>query len=194
VRRKRTRKAEQRLLGRIEMSIAKANLLGTDVLRVLTPHKSGLVPTGTEWLHEVKYDVYRMMIIREQDRVRLISSGGHDWAQHFPLIVEAALKLRQEHFVIDGEAVLLDPGGVSDFVALHSGKRNELAQLYAFDMLASDGEDHRWLPLGRSIEPKLTWLCASCATQRRKWKRLRLLDRDFGTRRSTQQSFEVEGG
>jgi ATP-dependent DNA ligase len=40
-------------------------------------------------------------------------------------IVEAALKLRQQHFVIDGEAVVLGPGGVSDFVALNSGKRNE---------------------------------------------------------------------
>jgi ATP-dependent DNA ligase len=75
--------------------------------------------------------------------VRLISSGGHDWAQHFPLIVEAALKLRQQHFVIDGEAVVLGSDGVSDFVALHSGKRNEQAQLYAFDMLAGDGADYR---------------------------------------------------
>jgi ATP-dependent DNA ligase len=45
--------------------------------------------------------------------------------------------------VIDGEG----PDGVSDFGALHSGKCNELAQLYAFDMLAGDGENHRRLPL-----------------------------------------------
>jgi bifunctional non-homologous end joining protein LigD len=45
------------------------------------------------------------------------------------------LKLRQPHLVIDGETVVLGPDGVSDFAALHSGKHNEQARLYAFDML-----------------------------------------------------------
>jgi bifunctional non-homologous end joining protein LigD len=104
-----------------------------------------MVPTGPAWLHEVKYDGYRMMmVIREQDRVRLISSGGHDWARRFPLIVEAALKLRQSHFIIDGEAVVLGEGGVSDFDALH--KHHERAQLYAFDMLAGDERTARIRP------------------------------------------------
>jgi bifunctional non-homologous end joining protein LigD len=105
------------------------------------------VPASPDWLHEVKYDGYRMMLIREQDRVRLISRGGHDWVRCFPLIVAAALKLRQEHFVLDGETVVLGPDGVSDFAALHSGRHNERAQLYAFDMLAGDGEDQRQLSL-----------------------------------------------
>jgi ATP-dependent DNA ligase len=111
------------------------------------PIKADKVPAGADWLHEVKYDGYRMMLIREQDRVRLISRGGHDWARRFPFIVSAALKLRQEHFVLDGETVVLDPDGVSDFGALHSGRHNEQAQFYAFDMLAGDGEDQRQLPL-----------------------------------------------
>jgi bifunctional non-homologous end joining protein LigD len=111
------------------------------------PTKADKVPAGPDWLHEVKYDGYRMMLIREQGRVRLISRGGHDWAWRFPLIITAALKLRQEHFVIDGETVVLGPDGVSDFAALHSGKHDERAQLYAFDMLAGDGEDQRHLPL-----------------------------------------------
>jgi hypothetical protein len=78
------------------------------------PTKADRVPTGRDWLHEVKYDGYRMMRIRERDRVRLISRGGYDLARHLPLIVEAALNLRQQHFVIDGEAVVLGPDGVSD--------------------------------------------------------------------------------
>jgi bifunctional non-homologous end joining protein LigD len=49
--------------------------------------------------------------------------------------------------VLDGETVVLGPDGVSEFAALHSGRHNERAQLYAFDMLAGDGEDHRQLPL-----------------------------------------------
>jgi len=93
------------------------------------PTKAHTVPAGPDWLHEVKYDGYRMMLIREQDRVRLISRGGHDWARRFPLIVAAALKLRQDHFVIDGETVVLGPDGVSDFAALRSGRHNERAQL-----------------------------------------------------------------
>jgi bifunctional non-homologous end joining protein LigD len=111
------------------------------------PIKADKVPAGPDWLHEVKYDGYRMMLIREYNRVRLITRGGRDWARRFPLIVTAALKLRQEHFVVDGETVVLGPDGVSDFAELHSGRHNERAQLYAFDMLAGDGEDQRQLPL-----------------------------------------------
>jgi bifunctional non-homologous end joining protein LigD len=101
------------------------------------------VPAGSDWIHEIKYDGYRMMLIREQDRVRLISRGGVDWVWRFPLIVAAALKLRQKHFVIDGKVVVLDKDGVSDFDALHSRKHDKRAQFYAFDMLAGDGEDFR---------------------------------------------------
>jgi bifunctional non-homologous end joining protein LigD len=111
------------------------------------PTKADKVPTGADWLHEIKYDGYRMMVVREQDRVRLISRGGNDWAQRFPLIVAAALKLRQKHFVIDGEVVVLDKDGVSDFDALAPRKHDKRAQLYAFNTLAGDGEDHRRLPL-----------------------------------------------
>jgi hypothetical protein len=65
------------------------------------PTKADKVPAGCDWIHEIKYDGYRMMLIRDQDRVRLISWGGHDWAKRFPLIAAAALKLRPKHFVID---------------------------------------------------------------------------------------------
>jgi bifunctional non-homologous end joining protein LigD len=61
----------------------------------------------------------------------------------FPLVVAAALKLRPKHFVIDGEAVVLDKDGVSDFDALASRKQDKRAQFYASDMLARDGEDLR---------------------------------------------------
>jgi ATP-dependent DNA ligase len=55
-----------------------------NAVHVFTPTKAAKVPIGPDWLHEVKYDGYRMMVIREQDRVRLISRGGHDWARGFP--------------------------------------------------------------------------------------------------------------
>jgi bifunctional non-homologous end joining protein LigD len=47
------------------------------------------MPNGPGWLHEIKYDGYRMLLVRDQDRVRLISRGRHDWADRFPPIVAA---------------------------------------------------------------------------------------------------------
>jgi|SRR4051794_13728932 bifunctional non-homologous end joining protein LigD len=111
------------------------------------PSRGTTVPSGPEWIHEIKHDGYRMLVTREDKRVRLFSRNGHDWTDRYPWIVEAALKNRQKHFVIDGEAVILGVDGISDFNALHSRKHNEEVQLYAFDMLAADGEDLRTLPL-----------------------------------------------
>jgi bifunctional non-homologous end joining protein LigD len=105
------------------------------------------VPSGKEWVHEIKYDGYRLRLEREDDRVRLITKGGYDWTGRFPWIVEAARRNRTRRFVIDGEAVVLCLDGIADFDALHSGKHNEEAQLCAFDVLAIDGDDLRELPL-----------------------------------------------
>jgi len=112
------------------------------------PTKSASVPDTPDWLHEVKYDGYRLRLARYGDRVRLITRNGYDWTtKRYPWIVESALKNRMKHFVIDGEAVILGVDGRSDFDALHSGRQNEEVQLYAFDMLAGDGDDMRQLPL-----------------------------------------------
>src|SRR5207248_7915574 len=105
------------------------------------------VPTGPDWIHEVKHDGYRMLVIRENDRVHLLSRNGTDWTKRYPWIAEAALKHRQQHFVIDGEAVVLGVDGISDFNALHSRKHEHEVHLYAFDVLAMGGDDLRQLPL-----------------------------------------------
>jgi ATP dependent DNA ligase domain len=105
------------------------------------------VPAGPEWLHEIKYDGYRLRLERAADRVRLITKRGYDWTERYPRIVEAALKNRQKHFVIDGEAIVRGVDGYSDFNALHSGKYNGDVELLAFDILAMDGDDLRDLPL-----------------------------------------------
>ncbi|WP_349253797.1 hypothetical protein [Bradyrhizobium sp. CB2312] len=90
---------------------------------------------------------YRLMVVRENDRVRLFTRNGHDWTKRYPLIVEAALKNRQKQFVIDGEAVVLTMTGIPDWDALHSHQHDDEVQLYAFDILAEDGDDYRRLPL-----------------------------------------------
>ena len=105
------------------------------------------MPSSPEWIHEVKYDGFRLIVHRDGDRVRLLTRNGHDWSGRYPWIVESALKNRTKQFVIDGDAVVLGVDGVSDFEALYSHKHDDEVQLYAFDVLAMDGEDQRRLPL-----------------------------------------------
>jgi bifunctional non-homologous end joining protein LigD len=111
------------------------------------PTKATAVPDGPAWLHEVKYDGYRLRLERDGDRVRLITRNGYDWTKRYPWIVEAALKNRRKQFVIDGEAVVLGVDGIADFNALHSRRQDDQVQLYAFDCLALDGDDLRGLAL-----------------------------------------------
>ena len=89
------------------------------------PTKAAKVPDRPEWLHEIKHDGYRLIVQREDKRVRLFTRNGHDWSGRFPLITEAALRNRNNSFVIDGEAVLLGVDGISDFNGLHSRRHDD---------------------------------------------------------------------
>jgi ATP-dependent DNA ligase len=111
------------------------------------PTRGTKVPAGPDWIHEIKHDGYRLIVARDGARVRLVSRNGHDMTKRYPLIVEAALKNRASSLVIDGEAVLLGVDGVSDFDGLHSRRHDDEVMLYAFDILALDGDDLRKLPL-----------------------------------------------
>jgi ATP-dependent DNA ligase len=111
------------------------------------PTRATKVPTGPDWLHEIKHDGYRMIVQREGSRVRLFTRRGFDWSDRYPLIVEAARKLRSRSFVIDGEAVVLDADGRSDFDALHSREHDAEVRLVAFDILAVRDYDVRPEPL-----------------------------------------------
>jgi bifunctional non-homologous end joining protein LigD len=111
------------------------------------PTKSTIVPDGPDWLHEIKYDGYRLRLERDGDRIRLVTKGGYNWTDRYPWIVEAARKIRQKRFVLDGEAVILGVDGISDFDALHSRKHDDEVQFCAFDILVEGGDDLRKLPL-----------------------------------------------
>ena len=129
------------------------------------PTKAAKVPDRPEWLHEIKHDGYRLIVQREGKRVRLFTRNGHDWSNRYPLIAEAALRNRNSSFVIDGEAVLLGVDGRSDFNGLHSRRHDAEVEFYAFDILVSDGEDLRKLPLScaRPTWPGC-WRAASTAS------------------------------
>ena len=70
------------------------------------PSKVARPPSGPLWVHAIKHDGYRLMVRRDGARVRCFTRGGHDWADRFPAIVDAALRLKAQSFLIDGEAVI----------------------------------------------------------------------------------------
>ena len=111
------------------------------------PTRAKTVPAGPNWIHEIKHDGYRLIVQRDGPKVRLFTRNGHNWTDRFPLVVQAALRHRSTSFVLDGEAVLLGVDGRSDFDGLHSRRHDAEVQIYAFDMLVSDGDDLRRLPL-----------------------------------------------
>jgi bifunctional non-homologous end joining protein LigD len=108
-------------------------------------------PRGDEWTYEIKWDGYRLAIHIEPGRIRLITRGGHDWTQRFPAIAEAARALGPVTMILDGEAVVLDDAGRSDFGLLQrslgaKGKNagrgvSHEAVFYASDLLYLDGHD-----------------------------------------------------
>jgi bifunctional non-homologous end joining protein LigD len=81
------------------------------------PTRGTKVPASPDWFHEVKHDGFRLIVQRDGDRVRLFTRNGHDWSNRYPWIMDAARRLRQKQFVIDGEAVVLGFDGISDFAA-----------------------------------------------------------------------------
>ena len=117
----------------------------TSAFEPCIPTRGTKVPTGADWIHEIKHDGYRLIVQRDGKRVRLWTRNGHDWSDKYPLITAAALRIRSTSFVLDGEAVLLGVDGISDFDGLHSRRHNDEVQFYAFDIMVDDGDDVRSL-------------------------------------------------
>ena len=104
-------------------------------------------PSGPFWVHEIKHDGYRLMVRRDGSPIRCFTRNGHDWADRFPAMVDAAARIKAASFLIDGEAVIARDDGMPDFHALRSKRRGSEAVLFAFDLLEHDGDDLRNLPL-----------------------------------------------
>jgi len=108
-------------------------------------------PTGKRWLHEIKFDGYRLQARIEAGRVKLLTRSGLDWTDRFGKKVIAALRaLPLGTALIDGEMVVETDSGASDFSALQtdlSEGRSERFLFYGFDLLHLDGYDLRALPL-----------------------------------------------
>jgi bifunctional non-homologous end joining protein LigD len=104
-------------------------------------------PEGPEWLHEIKYDGYRMQVRVRGGRVRIYTRNGLDWTHKFPTLANACRSLSD--CVLDGELVVFDAQGVSDFSALQDAleRGNGALRYIAFDVLIAKGRDVRALPL-----------------------------------------------
>lgn len=103
-----------------------------------------LPPSGSEWIHEIKFDGYRAQLHVSEGRALLLTRTGLDWSGKFPEIVEAAKALPDS--IIDGEIVALDQKGVSTFdllqTALSENSTKELT-FFAFDLLFDRQRDLR---------------------------------------------------
>jgi ATP-dependent DNA ligase len=111
------------------------------------PTRGTQVPSGPDWLQEVKHGCYHLIVQRNGQRVRLFTRNGHEWSNRYHLIPEAALRNRISSFVINGEAVLPAVYAISGFNGLHSRKHDGEVGLFAFDILMREGDDLRPLPL-----------------------------------------------
>jgi bifunctional non-homologous end joining protein LigD len=107
------------------------------------------VPSGDRWIHEVKFDGYRVQVHIANEAVRIFTRNGHDWTNRFAKIAADAWHLNVKSAIIDGEVIAPSADGVSDFSVLQNelrGKSTKLV-LYAFDLLYLNGYDMRKAPL-----------------------------------------------
>jgi len=102
-------------------------------------------PAGSDWIHEIKHDGFRLLARRGATGVRLFTRNGYDWTERFPLIFEALSTLKVTTCLIDGEAVTCNETGLAEFEGLRSHRGD--VHLCAFDLLELDGRDQRLEPL-----------------------------------------------
>ena len=76
------------------------------------PSSADKPPSGSNWIHEIKHDGFRLMARRDPVGIRLITRKGNDWTTRYPLVVEAMNHLKVRSCLIDGEVVCCDERGV----------------------------------------------------------------------------------
>jgi len=153
----------------------------TTRLRFIEPQLASPVdqpPEGKHWIHEIKHDGYRCQVLLERGKARVFTRDGHDWTDRYPSIVRAAANLRCQSAIIDGEAVVQNGDGASNFEALRSAMRSRphTIILYAFDLLHLGGN----------------YLCHQTHTERRA-KLKNLIGDDAASRIQFSEEFDGDG-
>jgi len=117
-------------------------------------------PVSDNWQHEIKHDGYRTQLVIDRGQVRAFTRNRNDWTDRYPGIVAAAEDLRCRSAVMDGEVIVQDENGHSDFGAIRYAMANAPHRLvfFAFDAPFLNGEDLRDAPL----EERPSY-CVSCS-------------------------------
>ncbi len=116
------------------------NLKPSPVPKEFFPQLATLVdqpPTGKKWLHEIKFDGYRIIAIKNKGKTRLMSRNNIDWTNKFISIANEINKLPIENLIFDGEVVVLDKDKKSNFQALQNAIKNNIDNkfyYYIFDL------------------------------------------------------------
>jgi bifunctional non-homologous end joining protein LigD len=133
------------------------------------------VPTGKRWVHEIKFDGYRVQVHLANETIRVFTRRGNDWTKRFKKIADDAWHISAGSAIIDGEVVVPATDGTTDFSVLQNelkGRSTKIVMV-AFDLMYLNGYDLRKLPL---VERKAL---------------LKKLVADTGIQFS--ESFEIEG-
>jgi hypothetical protein len=104
-------------------------------------------PSGPGWVHEIKFDGYRVIARKDGERVRLWARTTSDYSKAFTRIRNAVAALPVDSAVLDGKAIVLRSDNTSDFEALRSRQGQAEAILVAYDIMETDGQDVRAEPL-----------------------------------------------
>jgi bifunctional non-homologous end joining protein LigD len=107
------------------------------------------VPQGERWIHEIKFDGYRVQLHIANENVRVFTRRGNDWTKRFRKIANDAFLISASSAIIDGEVVVPAADGTTDFSVLQNelkGKSDKIAMV-AFDLIYLNGYDLRKLPL-----------------------------------------------
>ncbi len=108
------------------------------------PQQTDKAPSGPRWVHEIKYDGYRLQARIDGPGVQLLTRRGLDWTSRFPSIAIALKDLGLSSALIDGEVVVEDTAGIPSFAALQadlsSGRRDRF-RYFVFDLLYCEGFD-----------------------------------------------------
>jgi bifunctional non-homologous end joining protein LigD len=111
--------------------------------------KIGKVPSGERWIHEIKFDGYRVQLHIANDDIKVFTRRGNDWTKRFRKIAADAYLINAGSAIIDGEVVVPAADGTTDFSVLQNelkGKSTKIVMV-AFDLLYLNGQDVRKLPL-----------------------------------------------
>ncbi|MDI3560231.1 non-homologous end-joining DNA ligase [Bradyrhizobium sp. Arg816] len=107
------------------------------------------VPAGGRWIHEIKFDGYRVHVHLANEAVKVFTRRGHDWTRRFKKVADDAWHIKASSAIIDGEIVVPAADGSTDFSVLQNELKGTSTKivLVAFDLMYLNGRDIRKVPL-----------------------------------------------